>query len=1002
MITVVRVICLTILLSAFSFRAAAEDITNAIHAYLQQYVEAEKINAGIVVGIVDEHGSRIVSCGKMDDGTDREVNGDTLFQIGSITKTFTGLLLQDTVERGEMKLDDPVAKYLPKSVKMPTHNGKQITLLQLATHTSGLPPMPDNFDPKRADNPYADYTVEKMYAFLSGCKLIRDPGVKWEYSSLGMALLGQAIALKAGTNYESLVVDRICQPLNMDSTRITLTPELKSRFATGHNQSGYAVSSTDFGAMMGGAALRSTANDLLKYVSANLGLTPSSLTPLMEKTHAVHFQSAIQANVSALAWFADFDPQGREILWHGGSTYGFSTFAGFDKTRRRGVVVLSNSRGVIDVNTMGKSLLESEGQSDRRPTETNISSQVYGSYVGQYQRSPDFAQRMLLIWQFLLNAPKAAVYIPTGFCLAVLVVLLWRAGSFRNRCIILSCAVLVSGLLAALIALVSMAREDFLLKTANERIASIRKAPAQIRVVDSKGSPVAGATVRVEQRRHSFLFGCNAFRFYYCQDERNQLYAARFSALFNYATLPFYWELYEPEKGDTTAYDKKTKRLAEWFKAYHIETKGHPLVWHGLYPKWAPSDPDPTRDALHQRIATIISEFKSDIRRWDVVNEATVARNFTNGVGYWAKRDGPATVVETALRWAHEADAGAELVYNDYNLGREHRRLIGQLVKDNAPFQVVGLQSHMHQMEWPLEYVWDKCESYSKFGKAIHFTEVTVVSGKHGWELPQPWPTTPEGERRQADYVERLYTLLFSHPAVQAITWWDLQDGAWQGAPGGLLRADLTTKPAYDRLLKLIHETWWTRESLSSNEKGVCTFVGFLGDYEVTVHNGDLSRTVKHTLVKGTNDWTVTLEHEKTSDRQPIVSESPNPHVAIKLDTRLLDACVGQPPKPHVAIKLDGKLLDACVGHYEFAPDAVSPTGVKLTIWREGDQLVGQAWGKNILQGAFDIYPESETNFFLKIDGAQLTFIKNDKGEVTAVIHHQAAYLDNEGKKLKE
>ena len=173
-----------------------------------------------MVGIVDENGSSIVSCGKMDNGTDQEVNGDTLFEIGSVTKTFTGLLLQDMVERGQMKLDDPVAKYLPTTVKMPTRNGKEITLLQLATHTSGLPCMPDYIDPKRADDQDADFTVEKLYAFLSGYQLTRDPGAKWEYSNLGMGLLGHVIALKAGTDYESLVVERICRPLKMDSTRI--------------------------------------------------------------------------------------------------------------------------------------------------------------------------------------------------------------------------------------------------------------------------------------------------------------------------------------------------------------------------------------------------------------------------------------------------------------------------------------------------------------------------------------------------------------------------------------------------------------------------------------------------------------------------------------------------------------------------------------------------------------------------------------------------------------
>jgi GH35 family endo-1,4-beta-xylanase len=494
-----------------------------------------------------------------------------------------------------------------------------------------------------------------------------------------------------------------------------------------------------------------------------------------------------------------------------------------------------------------------------------------------------------------------------------------------------------------------------LLKTANERIDAIRKAPVQVRVLDSQGNPVEGAVVRVEQRRHAFLFGCNVFGLYGYRDEQHQLYAARFSALFNYATLPFYWGMYEPEKNNTIWGYYHDKDLAQWCKAYHIETKGHPLVWHGVYPKWAPSDPDATREALHQRIAAIIPEFKSDIHRWDVVNEAVWGRTFTNGLGLWLKRDGPAKVVETALQWAHEANPDAQLVYNDFDTGPEHQQLIEKLARDNAPFQIIGIQSHMHRGEWPLEKVWDICERYSKFGKAIHFSEVTVLSGKHGWELPQPWPTTPAGERWQADYVEKLYTVLFSHPAVQAITWWDLQDGAWQGAPAGLLRADLTPKPAYDRLMKLIHQTWWTRASLSSDQKGMCAFAGFLGDYEVTVQNGDVSRTVEYILVKGTNEWTITLESRKISGRPTTVSEPPNPYRAIKLDTKFLDAIAGQ---------------------YEFPSNAIwPPTGMKVTIWREGDRLFGQARGKDVLQSVVEIYPQSETNFFLKVNGAQLTFI---------------------------
>jgi CubicO group peptidase (beta-lactamase class C family) len=298
----------------------------------------------------------------MDHGTGREVNGDTVFEIGSITKTFTALLLQDMIERGEMKLDDPVAKYLPKSVGIPTRNGKDITLLHLVTHTSGLPHEPDNLDPKRADNPRADYTVEKLYTFLSGYKLTRDPGAEFEYSSLGFGLLGHVIALKAQTNYESLVVDRICRPLKMDSTEITLTPELKARLAQGYNELGYAVPGWDYLVLSGCGALRSTVNDQLKYVAVNLGLTPSNLTARMERTHAVHFRHSMISGVG-LGWFIK-QAQGIRVVCHDGGTGGYSSFVGFDKTRRRGVVVLSNF--LDDVGDFGLLLLESEWQPDRR------------------------------------------------------------------------------------------------------------------------------------------------------------------------------------------------------------------------------------------------------------------------------------------------------------------------------------------------------------------------------------------------------------------------------------------------------------------------------------------------------------------------------------------------------------------------------------------------------------------------------------------------------------
>jgi CubicO group peptidase (beta-lactamase class C family) len=344
----------------------------------------------------------VVSCGKLDSGTDQDVDGDTVFEIGSITKTFTGLLLQDMVERGKMKLEDPVAKYLPSSVRMPNRSSKPISLLQLATHTSWLPKIPDNLDPQRAENPYADYTVEKMYAFLSGYRPPRNREVDWQYSTLGMGLLGHVMALKAGTNYESLVVDRICRSLKMDSTRITLTPELQSRSATGHNSIGEAVPSWDWPTLAGAGALRSTANDLLKYVSANLGLVPSHLTPLMEKTHAVYFDRP-NGRHRGLAWFTTWGQQKTKIILHDGRTLGCSSFVGFDKAQRRGVVILSNATGIFDVRNLGLRLLDSEWQpggriSDKlpkipappkRPVVVQLDTKLLDACAGQYEFPPN-------------------------------------------------------------------------------------------------------------------------------------------------------------------------------------------------------------------------------------------------------------------------------------------------------------------------------------------------------------------------------------------------------------------------------------------------------------------------------------------------------------------------------------------------------------------------------------------------------------------------------------
>jgi CubicO group peptidase (beta-lactamase class C family) len=307
-----------------SVNALADNgLTDAdIQAMLRDYIQMDHLGVGLAVGIVDEHGKQVVSFGKLDNGTDAEVDGDTLFEIGSVTKVFTALLLQDMIERGEMKLDDPVRKFLPDSVKMPTYQGKEITLLHLATHTSGLP---------RDSN-------GNLYSFLSHCTLDQAPGTHWEYSNLGMCLLGHVIALKAGKDYETLVVERICRPLGMDSTRVSLPPELKARLAIGHvipaSRIRPLLGRSEF---PGAGSLRSTVDDLLKFVSAYAGITPSPLSNVMAKAQALH--TVESGEQRRLAWEGS-----GPVFEHGGLTEGFQSELAFDTKRHRGVVVLSNCR----------------------------------------------------------------------------------------------------------------------------------------------------------------------------------------------------------------------------------------------------------------------------------------------------------------------------------------------------------------------------------------------------------------------------------------------------------------------------------------------------------------------------------------------------------------------------------------------------------------------------------------------------------------------------------
>jgi CubicO group peptidase (beta-lactamase class C family) len=419
-----RFICFILLFAMGSGGAGAEEFTNAIEAYLQYYVHAQLPHGCIVVGLVDEQGPRVLSCGDLDNGTGRQADGDTLFQTESTSFAFFLMLLQDMVEHGEMRPDDPAEKYLPAALQLPTFHGQQITLRQLAKEVSGLrPALGDALDPQRADAPFEGFTAEKFYALVSKCRLTSAPGTTHAHGGIDSSILNQAVALRGGMDYEALLTARLLRPLNMQDTRLSLTPEVVSRVAPEHCKLGWALPLLRVDASTPLARpVYSTVNDLLKMLSA-CGITSSQLRPLWE---------------NAVTNFA-FAPQRVGMLHAGGGWFANGCFLGFDKERRRGVVVLANA--YEPRRELALLLLESEWQSGRRPAPAKIDRGLYPSFAGQYQRSPDFALGTFVLRHCLPGAPWTVTVLPAGLSLAVLAALLWRAKRPRRRRLVLAGAV---------------------------------------------------------------------------------------------------------------------------------------------------------------------------------------------------------------------------------------------------------------------------------------------------------------------------------------------------------------------------------------------------------------------------------------------------------------------------------------------------------------------------------------------------------------------------------
>lgn len=426
-IPVCPLICCALLTLTAPLPAAEQNVfmsaeVDGVKAFLQDNFPPARSNACMVIGLIDEQGSRAFGGGTLGDGADIRADGETLFFIGSVSKTFTALLLQNLVEHGEVKLDDPVAKFLPASVHVPSRNGREITLLDLATHTGGFPMNPDNMSGATAKEQYETYTVQKLYQFLSHYPLPRNPGTEFQYSNVGMALLGHVLALKAQTNFESLVVNRICRPLGMQSTCINPPPELKARLAMAHDDAGRPSPPWKFQAYSPAGDIHSTANDLLKFVAAEAGLTASPLTSSMAKTQEIRCRDSRGLpdvpgfgtfGRTAMDWVDRdaFQPPGMDLLGHAGGAGDYHAWIGFDKRQRRGVVVLSTA-GTFSVEAIGWTILQ------RLPLNRDSSRMIARETVGlgfAFDRNAE--SQTLRITKVFTNSPAAKAGLTVGLVL---------------------------------------------------------------------------------------------------------------------------------------------------------------------------------------------------------------------------------------------------------------------------------------------------------------------------------------------------------------------------------------------------------------------------------------------------------------------------------------------------------------------------------------------------------------------------------------------------------
>ncbi len=375
-----------------NFKSTNQEALNKWNKKIDEIVEPafkSKRVMGMVIGIWDGNSASYFGYGKIDLKGEAVPDEKTIFEIGSITKVFTSLLLAKRIIDNKVTLNDPVEKLLPKYFKIPQKQEKQITLLHLATHFSGLPKVPSNMRPKHVTNPYKNYTAYNLREFLTSYQLPREPGEKWEYSNLGVGLLGFSLGAQSGTTYRRLIFKEITGPMELKDTRFQLNEEQSTRFAKGFTADLEKADHWDFDVLAPAGGLRSTASDMLRFATTLLK-DNGQFSTVMQMTTKSYGKTEIPDNDMGLGWLIA-KKQGHEVFWHNGGTGGFSSFLAINKEKNIAVIVLSNTAtthsGVVDDigGSILKCLLGLPYETPKWPIEADIKDDNIDKYTGDYE-----------------------------------------------------------------------------------------------------------------------------------------------------------------------------------------------------------------------------------------------------------------------------------------------------------------------------------------------------------------------------------------------------------------------------------------------------------------------------------------------------------------------------------------------------------------------------------------------------------------------------------------